>query len=128
MACSVTTLPGSLKSPCGAAAAADEPGAWWVCDSANDVVLKVGAGGAVLATVGERWRGATARDVLRRDGPARTARFDWPAGVAVMHGVVYIADFYNGCIRALHPDAGGPVRALGGRRRIVAVCWLLGGG
>ncbi|RZK32169.1 MAG: hypothetical protein EOO63_02150 [Hymenobacter sp.] len=38
------------------------------------------------------------------DGPAATAAFNYPIGVAVAgQGTVYVADYNNNCIRAISP-------------------------
>jgi len=47
------------------------------------------------------------------DGPARTARFQHPLGLAFYGGKIYVADTYNSKIRAVDP-ADGSVRTLAG--------------
>ncbi len=47
------------------------------------------------------------------DGPARTARFQHPLGLAYDRGKIYVADTYNSKIRTVDP-ADGSVRTLAG--------------
>ncbi len=71
------------------------------------------AGGGTLDADGLRVAGDY------RDGPAASARFDFPAGIAVDDkGAVYVADSANRCIRVV---SGGTVRTLAGSPSRTAV-------
>ena len=86
-----------FASPVGLASALD--GAAVVADSDNHVVRRVSADGTVTTLAGTPgMRGGT-------DGPAATARFNFPLGVAVAaDGSVLVADGANHTIRRIGTD------------------------
>jgi len=100
----VTTLPGSFDTPSGLAL--DKAGNLFVADTGANAIRKITPDGAVTTVAGDGVAGF-------RDGPAGSARFDGPIGVAVDHkGNVYVADTYNDRLRVVSPD--GQVRTLAG--------------
>jgi sugar lactone lactonase YvrE len=95
-----------FDSPSGLALAAD--GALIVADTGNHAIRRLGPDGHVTTVAGGTGRG-------RQDGPAATATFDSPIGVAVgPDGVIYVADSYNDCIRAIALDGAVTTVAGGG--------------
>ncbi|MGV8039461.1 MAG: hypothetical protein AB2L07_05090 [Thermoanaerobaculaceae bacterium] len=96
-----------FASPVGLAPAAG--GALVVADSDNQVVRRVASDGTVTTLAGTPGiRGAT-------DGPAATARFNYPLGVAVAaDGSVLVADGSNHTIRRIGTD--GQVTTVAGTR------------
>lgn len=95
-----------FNSPLGLAFAAD--GTLLVADSGNHVIRRVAPDGAVTTLAGEleSW-GAT-------DGPAATARFNGPVGLAFdRSGSLFVADSANHAIRRLTPD--GTVTTFAGK-------------
>jgi DNA-binding beta-propeller fold protein YncE len=83
--------------------ALDSSGALYVADSSNDVIRRI-AGGAVTTLAGSNLKGAA-------DGPAASASFNYPRGVDVAAGVVYVADSENHRIRKI---ASGVVSTVAG--------------
>lgn len=85
------------------ALAVDAAGAVYVADSANDVIRKI-AGGMVSTIAGDGTKGFS-------DGPVAGARFNFPSGIAVEGGAIYVADTENHRIRKI---AAGLVTTLAG--------------
>ncbi|MBI4661194.1 MAG: SMP-30/gluconolactonase/LRE family protein [Verrucomicrobia bacterium] len=78
--------------------AVDSAGNVYVADSSNHTIRKITPGGFVSTLAG--WPGI----VGSADGPATTARFFVPMGVAVdSAGTVYVADSLNRTIRKITP-------------------------
>jgi len=101
----VTTLPGSFDTPSGLAL--DTAGNLFVADTGAHTIRKISPAGAVTTLAGDGVAGF-------RDGPAATARFNGPIGVAADNkGNVYVADSYNDRIRIITPE--GQVRTLAGQ-------------
>jgi sugar lactone lactonase YvrE len=86
--------------------AIDSQGTLYVAESDNNCVRKITAAGVVSTLAGGAHLGYV-------DGPAASAFFNNPTGVAVdAHGMVYVADQYNHCIRRISP--AGVVTTLAG--------------
>jgi sugar lactone lactonase YvrE len=86
--------------------AIDKDGNLYVADTGNNAIRKVTPQGVVTTIAGGGKAGFA-------DGPANTARFNGPLGVAIdKSGTLYIADTYNDRIRVLGTD--GMVRTLAG--------------
>lgn len=101
----VTTLPGSFDTPSGLAL--DAAGNLFVADTGANTIRKISPDGVVTTLAGDGAAGY-------RDGPAATARFNGPIGVAADDkGNVYVADSYNDRIRVITPE--GRVRTLAGQ-------------
>jgi len=101
----VTTLPGSFDTPSGLAL--DTAGNLFVADTGANAIRKISPAGVVTTVAGDGTAGF-------RDGPAATARFNGPMGVAADdEGNVYVTDSYNDRIRIITPD--GQVRTLAGQ-------------
>lgn len=84
-----------LKGP--VAIAVDAAGTVYVASTNNHVILTIGPDGSVETLAGG--------EQGYQDGPAASARFSFPAGIAVdAEGVVYVADAGNERIRAIAPD------------------------
>ncbi len=78
--------------------ALDKAGNVYVADTYNDRIRRIGIDGNVTTVAGSGAAGAL-------DGPAATAMFDTPTGIAVdAGGVLYVADTKAGAIRRLGPD------------------------
>jgi DNA-binding beta-propeller fold protein YncE len=91
------------------AIALDEDGNIYVADTGNNRVRKVTPSGTVSTLAGDGSRGF-------RDGPAASAQFDAPVGVAVgKDGTVFVADTYNDRIRVVTP--AGEVKTVAGGDR-----------
>jgi sugar lactone lactonase YvrE len=91
------------------ALAVDEDGNLYVADTGNNRIRKVTPEGVVSMLAGDGTRGS-------RDGPAATAQFDAPIGIAVgKDGRVFVADTYNDRVRVVTPT--GEVRTLAGGDR-----------
>lgn len=90
-----------LNQPDGIAL--DASGALYVADSSNDVIRRI-ASGAVTTLAGSNLKGST-------DGPAATASFNYPRGIDVAAGIVYVADSENHRIRKI---ASGVVSTVAG--------------
>ena len=89
------------------AVAVDAAGTVYVADAGNHAIRKISAAGVVTTLAGSGSVGNT-------NGPAATARFYWPTGVAVdAAGTVYVADRGNHVIRQISP--AGVVSTLAGR-------------
>lgn len=102
------------------ALAYDRAGNLLVVDTAAQRIRRVLVNGTVetLAGSGPFDIGRLAVRGGFADGPGRSARFNWPRGIAVMNdGTVMVADTGNHCIRAIAPNgdvtvyAGSPQRA-----------------
>ncbi|HEV3469759.1 MAG TPA: NHL repeat-containing protein [Pyrinomonadaceae bacterium] len=116
----VTTLAGGREGfadGAGAAASFDTPSALaldgegniYVADTGNNRVRKVTKDGQVSTVAGSGEAGYA-------DGPAASAQFNAPVGVAVDgEGNVYVADTYNDRVRLVTKD--GQVRTLAGAGR-----------
>ena len=86
--------------------AIDSHGTLFVADTGNNAIRRVASTGEVSTIAGDTVSGY-------RDGPAQTARFNGPVGIAVdRDGRIIVADTYNDRIRAIDPD--GTVRTLAG--------------
>ena len=100
----VSTLPGSFDTPSGLAV--DGNGNVLVADTGANAIRRITPGGLVTTIAGDGTAGY-------RDGPAATARFNGPIGVAADDkGNIYVADSYNDRIRQISPD--GQVRTVAG--------------
>ena len=91
------------------AVAVDEAGNLYVADTGNNRIRKVTPEGVVSTIAGDGTRGS-------RDGPAASAQFDAPVGVAVgRDGSVLVADTYNDRVRVVTPN--GEVKTIAGGDR-----------
>jgi sugar lactone lactonase YvrE len=89
--------------------AVDQAGNVYVSDAGNCVIRKMTAAGVVTTFAGEAVQVGG-----YRDGPAESARFNGPSGMAVdRSGTVYVADFGNHLVRKVTPD--GVVSTLAGK-------------
>jgi sugar lactone lactonase YvrE len=90
--------PGSMATFAGPSQVAlDAQGNLYVADTDNHCIRKVTPAGVVSTLAGRGTSGYL-------DGPAATAAFNAPTGVAVDgQGTVYVADNRNNCIRAISP-------------------------
>jgi sugar lactone lactonase YvrE len=85
-----------FDTPSGVAVAAD--GTIYVADTGNHAIRRITRDGTVTTLAGDGAAGF-------QDGPAATARFNGPIGVAVnAAGRVFVADTYNDKIRVVEPD------------------------
>jgi murein DD-endopeptidase MepM/ murein hydrolase activator NlpD len=116
---SVTTIAGDgvagYRDDVGRAARFDAPvgiavdgsGRVLVADTYNDRIRAIDSAGAVVTLAGDGLPGML-------DGPAASARFDTPSGVAVgADGTIYVADTGNDSVRVISPE------------RIVSTVWPL---
>ncbi len=114
----VTTLAGSgvagFAEGAGAVAQFSEPnhlavdrdGTVYVTDGKNRRVRKIAPTGVVSTLAGT---GSEGND----DGPARTASFSYPSGIAIDdNGALYVLDYGNDAVRIITPE--GVVRTLAG--------------
>ena len=76
-----------------AAVAVDAAGTVYVADSANDVIRMI-KNGVVSTFAGDGTKGFA-------DGPAASARFRFPQGIAEENGTVYVADTENHRVRMI---------------------------
>ncbi len=116
----VTTLAGRAYAPgmadgtgsvarfsCPTGVAIDNAGDVFLADAANNTIRKVAPDGQVTTLAGRAEVSGTA------DGTGKTARFNWPTGVAVdSAGIVYVADMANNTIRRV--TSAGEVTTLAG--------------
>jgi len=96
-----------FNSPSGMAI--DQDGDLYVADTGNNQIRKITAQGVVSILAGNGTAGFA-------DGPASSAQFDGPVGIAVdANGNVYVADTYNDRIRKIGVD--GQVVTIAGSGR-----------
>jgi len=87
-----------LDQPGGVAM--DSAGNLYIADTYNQVIRKVNPAGAITTLAGNGTKGYS-------DGPATSAEFDQPLGLAVDGaGNLYIADYNNSVIRKLNAASG----------------------
>ena len=99
--------PGQFNTPSGLAI--DATGNVYIADTGNNRIRKVTPAGSVSTVAGNGVAGYV-------DGPAASAQFDAPVGVAVdTTGNVYVADTYNDRIRKIAVDGQVTTVAGGGR-------------
>ena len=91
-----TGIAARLNNP--SAIAVDSSGNFYIADTGNSIIRKMTPGGVVTTLAGLAGvRGST-------DGPAASARFNSPGGVAVDGvGNVYVSDTFNHTIRVISP-------------------------
>ena len=77
--------------------AASSTGTVYVADSSNNEIRKITSAGAVSTLAGSATTDNGGQG--SSNGTGRTARFDYPNGVAVVGTTVYVADTYNSTIR-----------------------------
>ena len=95
------------------AVAVDAAGTVYVADTDNHAIRQISPAGVVTTLAGSGSVGDT-------NGPAATARFYWPTGVAVdAAGTVYVADRGNHLIRQISP--AGVVSTLAGRTGVPGI-------
>jgi sugar lactone lactonase YvrE len=100
----VSTFATGFSTPSALAVAAD--GSVYVADTGHHSIRRIGHDGAVSTLAGDGTPGYA-------DGPAASARFNGPIGIAVApDGRIVVADSYNDRIRVI--DTGGTVRTLAG--------------
>ncbi|HEY4301424.1 MAG TPA: hypothetical protein VGM73_11145 [Candidatus Didemnitutus sp.] len=88
------------------AVAVDRSGNIFVADALNNIIRKVTSSGVVTTFSGVVGTGGSV------DGPATTATFNYPGGIAVdASGTVYVADTYNQTIRKIASDGSTSVLA-----------------
>ena len=88
--------------------AVDSDGNLYVADSNNHRIRKITSGGdvTIFAGIAENPPGKTNTSGFA-NGPGKAAQFDYPEGVAVdSSGILYVADYYNHCIRKIITSTG----------------------
>jgi sugar lactone lactonase YvrE len=75
----------------------DSNGDLYVCDTYNNVIRKVSASGMVTTYAGTGVQGST-------DGPAASASFNFPIGIAISGSFIFVADTHNNTIRKISID------------------------
>lgn len=92
-----------FREPVGIALGAD--GALYVSDSGNQRIVKIQGGMVTTLAGGGAFDAETGYvGTGYADGAARDARFNFPLGLCMERGVLYIADSGNHVVRALRPD------------------------
>jgi hypothetical protein len=90
--------------------AMERGGSVLLCDGQNNSVRRVSPHGQVTTVAGNGAAGFA-------DGVGDAARFNWPQAIEVdSHGLIYVADSNNHCIRTVQP-ADGTVSTLCGKGR-----------
>ncbi len=69
----------------------------YVADSNNNRIRRFGTDGSAVTVAGDGVAGFA-------NGPGTTARFNFPRGIAVLNGDVYVADSFNHRVRKIDPD------------------------
>lgn len=88
--------------------ATDESGNLYIADAQNNRIRKISVSGVVSSLAGSDTAGF-------RDGPGKTAEFNFPDGIAVdRQGNVFVSDGSNYCIRKITPD--GKVSTIAGKK------------
>jgi streptogramin lyase len=91
----ITTLAGGFNAPEGVAV--DSTGNVYVADTGNQCIKKITPAGVVTTLAGSGAMGYA-------DLTGTAAQFNYPEGVAVdSTGNVYVADYFNNCIRKITP-------------------------
>jgi hypothetical protein len=101
----LTTLPATFSSPSGIGV--DGSGNVFIADSAADTIQMISASG-VLSTVAGKYL-YDASEGFGIDGLGTAARFNYPSGLAVKNGLVYVADTVNNSIRVGAPNGPPPI-------------------
>jgi sugar lactone lactonase YvrE len=96
--------PPVLNFPSGVAL--DQAGGYlYVADSTNNRIRRFGIDGSAVTIAGDGVAGFA-------NGPGATARFNFPRGIAVFNGDVYVADYFNQRVRKI--DLDGTVTTVAG--------------
>ncbi len=100
--------------------AVDNAGNVYVADTMNDMIRKIAVDGTVSTVAG------TAGSIGAQDGPAASALFGHPQGIAVdAAGNLFVADTGNAVIRKITPD--GTVSTLAGKAQVSGAADGVGG-
>lgn len=103
-----------LNNPMGIAL--DSSGNLYIADDKNCLIRMVSATTGIITTIAGTppVMGQVNCGYSGNDGPATSAQLNFPAGVAVNGGKVYIADYANNAVRLLTPAAQAPQIGDGG--------------